>query len=209
MSDDPKQIVRAGYDVMADRFREWRGEIAGSHEAEWIDDLAERLPADPVVLELGCGAGSYATSVFSERGELLGIDISAEQVKRARRRHPGARFIESDFTTVDLDAASFDAVVSVYVLNHVPRVDLPRLLTAVGTWLKPGGYFLGSFGRSGGEGIEDEWLGVPMFFASYTEAENRALVQAAGLGIERDEVIPIVEPDHGEALFHWVLARKS
>jgi hypothetical protein len=44
MSDDPKQIVRAGYDAMADRFRARRGEIAGSQEAEWIDDLVERDP---------------------------------------------------------------------------------------------------------------------------------------------------------------------
>jgi SAM-dependent methyltransferase len=194
---------------MADRFRAWRGEIAGSREAEWIDELVARLPAEPVVLELGCGAGSYATSVFSERGDLLGIDISAEQVKRARQRYPDARFMEADFTEVDLGRGSFDAVVCVYVLNHVPRADLPRLLSVAGGWLKAGGYFLGSFGRSGGEGVEDDWLGVPMFFASYTEEENRELVQAAGLEIERDEVIAIVEPDYGEARFQWILARKS
>lgn len=193
---------------MADRFRAWRGEIAGSQEAEWIDELVGRLPAEPVVLELGCGSGSYATSVFGERGDLLGIDISAEQVRRARHRYPGARFIEADFTMVDLDPNSFDAVVSVYVLNHVPRADLPVLLTTITEWLKSGGHFLASFGRSGGEGVEDEWLGVPMFFASYTESENRQLVQAAGLEIERDEVIAIVEPDHGEARFQWILASK-
>lgn len=193
---------------MADRFRAWRGEIAGSQEAEWIDELVGRLPAEPVVLELGCGSGSYATSVFGERGDLLGIDISAEQVRRARHRYPGARFIEADFTMVDLDPNSFDAVVSVYVLNHVPRADLPVLLTTITEWLKSGGHFLASFGRSGGEGVEDEWLGVPMFFASYTESENRQLVQAAGLEIERDEVIAIVEPDHGEARFQWIVASK-
>lgn len=193
---------------MADRFRAWRGEIAGSQEAEWIDELVGRLPAEPVVLELGCGSGSYATSVFGERGDLLGIDISAEQVRRARHRYPGARFIEADFTMVALDPDSFDAVVSVYVLNHVPRADLPVLLTTITEWLKSGGHFLASFGRSGGEGVEDEWLGVPMFFASYTESENRQLVQAAGLEIERDEVIAIVEPDHGEARFQWILASK-
>lgn len=193
---------------MADRFRAWRGEIAGSQEAEWIDELVGRLPAEPVVLELGCGSGSYATSVFGERGDLLGIDISAEQVRRARHRYPGARFIEADFTMADLDPNSFDAVVSVYVLNHVPRADLPVLLTTITEWLKSGGHFLASFGRSGGEGVEDEWLGVPMFFASYTESENRQLVQAAGLEIERDEVIAIVEPDHGEARFQWIVASK-
>jgi ubiquinone/menaquinone biosynthesis C-methylase UbiE len=209
MSDDPKQIVRAGYDAMADRYAAWRGDISGSEEAEWVDDLLERLPRQPTVLELGCGAGSYATTVLGERGDLLGIDISTEQLRRARDRYPDARFLEADFTELDLDRESFDAVVSVYALNHVPRADLPALVSSIGRWLRPGGHFLASFGRSGDEGIEEGWLGVPMFFGSYTEQENRELVLAAGLVIERDEVITIVEPDYGEARFQWVLARRS
>lgn len=193
---------------MADRFAAWRGDIAGSREAEWVDDLAERLPPEPNVLELGCGAGSYATKVFAARGRLLGIDISAEQLHRARERHPEARFREADFTDIELEPASFDGVAAVYVLNHVPRSDLPSLLTSIGRWLKPGGHFLGSFGRSGEEEFTDDWLGVPMFFGSYTEPENRELAAAAGLDVVRDEVIAIVEPDYGEARFHWLLARK-
>ncbi len=110
-------------------------------------------------------------------------------------------------TQVEFEEDAYDAVVSVYALNHVPRADLPSLLTNIGHWLRPDGRLLASFGRSGGEGIE-EWLGVPMFFASYTEEENRELVQAAGLEIERDEVVPIIEPDYGEARFQWILARK-
>jgi SAM-dependent methyltransferase len=209
MSNDPKEIVREGYDSMADRFLAWRGDIAGSEEAQWVDDLLGRLPFEPVVLELGCGAGSYATKVLSEQGDLVGVDISAEQVRRARERHAGARFIAADFTELVLEPESFDAVVSVYVLNHVPRADLPLLLESIGGWLKPGGYFLGSFGRSGGEGVEEDWLGVPMFFGSYTEPENRELVEAAGLGIERDETIAIIEPEYGQARFQWMLARRS
>ena len=209
MPDDPKEIVRAGYDAIADRYAGWRGDIAGSDEAQWVDDLLERLPAAPTALELGCGAGSYVTTVLGERGDLLGVDISAEQLRSARERHPRVRFMQADFTQVDLDPESFDAVVSVYALNHVPRADLPRLLSSIGRWLKPGGYFFGSFGRSGEEGVEDDWLGVPMFFGSFTEAENRELVGAGGLDIRRDEVITIVEPEYGEARFQWILARKS
>jgi hypothetical protein len=74
-------------------------------------------------------------------------------------------------------------------------------------WLQPGGYLLATFGVSGSEGVEDDWLGVPMFFASYTGAENRALARAVGLVIEQDEVVPIAEPE-GEARFQWLLARK-
>lgn len=208
MSDDPKQVVRAGYDAMAERFGRWRGEIAGSSEGEWVADLLERLPAGSAIVELCCGAASPTTMLLAEESDLLGIDFSKEQLRRARERCPAARFLEADVTEVDLETDSFDAVVSVYAFNHVPQVDLPPLLTKVGRWLRPGGYLLASFGRSGGEGIQEDFLGVPMFFASYAEGENSGFVRAAGLDIERDEVVPIIEPDYGEARFQWILARK-
>jgi SAM-dependent methyltransferase len=209
MSDDPKQIVRAGYEAMAERFGAWRGEIAGSSEAEWVADLLERLPAGPAILELCCGAASPTTMLLAEESDLLGIDFSSEQVRRARERCPGARFVEADVTEVELEPESLDAVVSVYAFNHVPRADLPELLRKIGEWLKPGGHLLASFGRSGSEGIQEDWLGVPMFFASYTEEENSELVRAAGLEIERDEVVPIIEPDYGEVRFQWIIARRE
>lgn len=201
------EIVRAGYDEMADRYASWRAECEGSPELEWVDMFLQRLPDTPEVLELGCGQAEEPTLRLAERGRLTGVDISAEQLRRARERCPDATFIQADITELELESASFDGVASLYVFNHVPRADLPRLLRRVAWWLRPGGCLLATFGRSGGEGVEDDWLGVPMFFASYTEAENRELVRQAGLQIERDEVVPIVEPE-GEARFQWILARK-
>jgi len=193
---------------MAERFGAWRGEIMGSSEAEWVADLLGRLPTEPKILELCCGAASPTTMLLAEHGDLLGIDFSSEQLRRARDRCPGARFVEADVTDVEFVEGAYDAVVSVYAFNHVPRADLPELLAKIGRWLRPGGHLLASFGRSGGEGIQEDFLGVPMFFASYTEEGNRELVQAAGLEIERDEVVAIIEPEYGEARFHWILARK-
>jgi SAM-dependent methyltransferase len=200
-------IVRAGYDAMADRFADWRSRIEGSPEIEWVEALISRLPASPDVLELGCGQAVEPTRLFAERGRLIGIDISPEQLRRARENCPAGDFREADMTSVDFDSDSFDAVFSLYAFNHIARTDLPPLLQRIGRWLKPGGYLLATFGRSGAEAIEEDWLGVPMFFASYTEAENRDLIEHAGLRIERDEIVSILEPE-GEGRFQWVLARK-
>jgi predicted TPR repeat methyltransferase len=207
VTEDARKLVGRGYDRMADRFAAWRDEIEGSPERDWVQDLIERLPAKPEVLELGCGAAEEPTLLLAESGRLLGIDISGHQLRRARERCPLGTFVQGDIVELELDPESFDAVVALYVFNHVPRADLPPLFGRVGAWLRDGGYVLATFGISGAEGVEDEWLGVPMFFASYTEAENRALVRAAGFVIERDEVVPIAEPE-GEARFQWLLARK-
>lgn len=206
MSDEARRLVERGYDRMADRFDEWRHGIEGSPEIERVGDLIARLPKRPDVLELGSGAGVAPTRLLAERGRLTGVDISAEQVRRAREGCPQARFIHADFTKVAFEEQSFDAVVSLYVFNHVPRADVRPLLGKIAGWLRPGGYLLATFGISGGESVEADWLGVPMFFASHTEEENRELLRSAGLEIERDEVVPIMEPEDGEARFQWVLA---
>lgn len=207
MSENPRELVRAGYDRMADRFAVWRAGIEGSPELDWVAALLGRLPPEPDVLELACGGAPEPTLVLAERGRLVGVDISAQQLRRARERCPHATFVHGDMTEIELDPESVDGVVCLYAFNHVPRAELPPLLDRIGAWLRPRGYLLATFGTSGAEGVEDDWLGVPMFFAGYTEEENRALVGAAGLEVERDEVVPILEPE-GEARFQWLLARK-
>jgi SAM-dependent methyltransferase len=207
VTEQARALVRRGYDHMAERFAVWRDECVGSPELDWVQDLIALLPGKPEVLELGCGAAEEPTLLLAERGRLLGIDISGEQLRRARERCPLGTFVQGDIIELELEPESFDAVVALYVFNHVPRADLPTLVERVAAWLRPGGYLLATFGISGGEGVEDDWLGVPMFFASYTEAENRALVRAAAFVIERDEVVPIAEPE-GEARFQWLLTRK-
>jgi predicted TPR repeat methyltransferase len=205
--DDVRRVIESGYDAMADRFAAWQREIEGSTRLERIEELLELLPANPDVLELGVGAGVRSTRLLAERGRLTGVDLSAEQLRRARARIPDATFLHADFTELELDSESFDAVVAAYVLNHVPQDELGPLAHRVAGWLRPGGYFLGTFGTSDNPGWTGEWLGVDMFFAGLPPEENRRLVEAAGLGVMRDDIEVSVEPE-GEARFQWLLARR-
>lgn len=192
---------------MAERYSSWRTRIEGSPAETWLTDLDRRLDDGAPVLDLGCGNGEPAGRILAPTHPYTGVDISVEQLARARQLVPHGELVHGDFTELDFGAESFQAVVSVYVFNHVPRAELPPLLSRIVEWLTPGGYLLATFGCSGSEGIEDDWLGVPMFFASYTEGETLELVRAAGFTLERHEVVPIVEPE-GEARFLWILARK-
>jgi len=205
--DDVKELIEDGYDAMADRFAEWQKRIEGSTRIERVEDLLQRLPSYADVLELGVGAGVRSTRLLANRGRLVGVDLSAEQLRRARRRIPNATFIRGDFTELELERESFDAVVAAYVLNHVPREELGPLARQIGRWLRRGGYFLATFGTTDVEGWSGEWLGVEMFFASLPPAANRRLVEGAGLEIVEDEIEVSLEPE-GEARFQWILARK-
>jgi predicted TPR repeat methyltransferase len=207
VNDDPKRIVERGYDAIADTFAEWQGRISDDTRLAYLADLLELLPERPDVLELGVGAGVRSSRILAERGRLTGVDISREQLRRARERLPGATLVHGDFTGVELRPASFDAVVSFYVLNNLPQDELGPLLARVARWLRPGGWFLASLPTSDNPGWRGEWLGTEMYFAGHAPETNRRLAEEAGLKIVRDERETMIEPE-GEAHWHWLLARR-
>jgi SAM-dependent methyltransferase len=207
MSDPRVEIVGRGYDRIADHFAEWRDRIEGDPRREWAEELASRLDDGARVLELGCGTGLPDTLELAHRFRVTGVDVSPEQIKRARRNVPNTEFVQADFLELELPPGSFDAVCSFYVFNHVPRERLGELLTRIADWLRPGGLALNAFGVGDNPGWTGEWLRAETFFASFEPPENRRLVENAGLAILRDEVVTFTEPE-GPVQFQWILARR-
>ena len=205
--DDPKRIVEHGYDAIADRFATWQAQISDESRLRYLADLLELLPERPDVLELGVGAGVESSQILAVRGRLTGIDLSREQLRRARDRLPEATLIHGDFTDVELPAAGFDAVVSFYVLNNLPQPELAPLFWRIAEWLRPGGWLLASLPCSDNPGWRGDWLGVEMYFAGCDSKTNREYVEQAGLEVVRDELETMVEPE-GEVRWQWLLAQR-
>jgi cyclopropane fatty-acyl-phospholipid synthase-like methyltransferase len=204
--DSRTQIVADGYDVIGDTFAAWREGFVGDPRRDWEDDFVSRLQQGARVLELGCGGGSPESRRLAERFTLTGVDISPRQVERARAAIPDADFLCADFTGLELPSASFDAVASFVVFNHVPRELLTPLLANIHDWLKTGGWLLTAFGASDNPGWTGEWLGAQTFFSGFPPETNSRLVREAGFAIERDEVVVCESPD-GTERFQWVLAQ--
>jgi SAM-dependent methyltransferase len=206
---EPKEIVARGYDAIALRYAEWAGQV-DSPVMEWVRDLDARLDVDGDVLELGCGRGVPVTRELARRHRVTGVDISAVQVELARHHVPEASFVHADATELEVAPASFDAVVALFVFGHVPIEEQSGLIARIGLWLRDGGLFLGTFGAGdGGEQIDADWLGAPMFFASLGGDAYLPLLRDAGLEPVRDEVVAHHEPGHGEVSFRWTLARAA
>jgi SAM-dependent methyltransferase len=206
VTDERIRVVEQGYDVLADRFLEWSQRVEGDPRPRLVERFMEGLRDGAAVVDLGCGAGVPTTARLAERFAVTGVDVSAEQLRRARALVPQARFVHADMTEFDPGEGSVDGVTACYSLTHLPAAHQPQMLRRIAAWLRPGGRLLASLGTGGGD-WSGEWLGVPMFFSSIEPDAARAALTEAGLAIELDETVTIREPE-GDATFLWLLATR-
>ena len=95
------------------------------------------------VLELGCGTGAAASALAAAGCRVIGLDLSAGMLRRARARaaaHPAHRFalVRSDFEAgLAVRPACLDAVVCISALHFAARP--ASLLAEIGRVLRPPG----------------------------------------------------------------------
>ena len=196
----PKDIVRRGYNALSYRYR--GDDEAPEHYATWLAQLRQRVRAGGPVLDLGCGCGVPLARDLAGGGyAVTGVDLSAVQIERARQLVPAARFLQADASEVEFPASSFDAVVCLYVLIHLPLDEQPPLLGRIGRWLRPGGWLLATTGHRAWTGTEDHWLGgdAPMWWSHADAATYRTWIEQAGLSLVTQDVVP--EGDAAHTLF--------
>lgn len=96
------------------------------------------------VCEVGCGNG-YLLSRYAEHGAIVtGVDLTERAVELSRRRFelyglPGT-FVQGNAEQLPLRDGSFDLVLSMGVLHHVP--DIHRAVSEIRRVVEPGGTFL-------------------------------------------------------------------
>ena len=128
--------------------------------ADWYDQEIRRLPAADVTatalrsltrllgsgpgkcLDVGCGTGIAIPDLAKLGWTVVGVDISADQLRVAREQTGGlaADLIEADASHLPFPTGSFDAVVS--MLTHTDFDDPAGAFAEVYRVLRPGGKFV-------------------------------------------------------------------
>ncbi len=98
------------------------------------------------VLEIGCGAGRMTRALAELAGEVHGVDVSGEMIKRATAAledFPNAFVHHGDGAGLDaVKARDFDLAFSYIVFQHIPSVEaIESYVCDVAERLKPGGIF--------------------------------------------------------------------
>ena len=91
------------------------------------------------VLIIGCGSQDDM-SIINERCEGVGIDISAEAVKRSEENYPRFEYFVADATNLPFLDDSFNCVVCSEVIEHIPEDE--KLLLEVKRVLRNNGIFI-------------------------------------------------------------------
>jgi len=164
--DENIALVAGGYDTVygtltaSPAFRRiWRAHGIGEDFPDGFDHisflhLAEisrlrdelHLARGATLIDLACGAGGPGLWVARETGaRLVGVDISAQGLDRARERaaatgmSENARFQLGSFDRTGLDAASADGAMTADALQYAP--DKRAALAEIARILRPGARF--------------------------------------------------------------------
>ncbi|HXV23714.1 MAG TPA: methyltransferase domain-containing protein [Alphaproteobacteria bacterium] len=151
--DESAERQRRHYDRIAETYAANLGYPHTQEYMRYLDhEFLSLLPRGPlgVVVELCCGSGVAYALVADRVGEAVGLDISYEMLKQARRRHPKLHVVQGDAIRLPMRDSFADAVLIHGGIHHVPdRVGLFREISRI---LKLGGrlYFY--------EPVDDFWL---------------------------------------------------
>ncbi len=110
---------------------------------EYFDVVpTEVLGPEVVAMDLGCGSGRWTRYLSSRVGHIEAVDPS-EAVFHAARVHgdlANVRWNQAGVDTIPFRDGTFDLVVCLGVLHHVP--DTAGAIAKLATKLKPGGHML-------------------------------------------------------------------
>ena len=132
----------------------------------------ERLAPGDRLLEIGAGTGQDSAFFQDEGLTVVAADLSPVMVEHCRAKGIDAHVM--DFLHLNFPIGSFDAVYAMNCLLHVPNNDLPAVLAAVRTVLRPSGlFYVGVYGRNeSAEGLLDNDEHVPPRFFSWRTDEQ-------------------------------------
>jgi ubiquinone/menaquinone biosynthesis C-methylase UbiE len=178
------KIVEEGYDKIAQLYHRRRIDRFWTLAPD-IDALMARLAPGSTILDVGCGSG-YVASILEDKGfKVTGIDVSTRMLELARTNAPRSTFVRMDMRSLDFPKGSFDCVICLYSIFHVPRRYHLEILRDFRRVLKAKGLLALHMGWSEWAGLEENWLGggVPMYWSHYGRGKNLALIQKAKFDI--------------------------
>ena len=111
-----KHDLRRRYDLTAYMYDRRYREI----QREKYETVLANVTSVDRVLDLGCGTGMLLSPLEKKARLVVGVDMSAEMLREAKKRAAGAPLVLADADHLPFADGSFDMVVSVTLLQNMP-----------------------------------------------------------------------------------------
>ncbi len=139
--------MTARYDGIDDWYQAWVTQLSEDPALTALLAMADPCGSTDTLLDLGCGEGRVARALASGGASVVGVDLSAGLLDRARAAEVlestgrrGISYIEGDAATTSWwNGTPFDGVVSNMALSDIE--DLNGALETVAAVLAEGGWF--------------------------------------------------------------------
>ena len=170
------------YDAVVFPFRRLR------HEVAKVVDLGP----DSRLLDVATGTGAQAFAFAEKVREVVGIDLSEEMLRVARRknRFPNVKFQQGDAAHFPFGDASFDASCVSFALHEMPLSIRQQVIREMARVTKPGGtVIVVDYGLPRNRVMS--WLAYhaiklyePAPYANFVKNDVAALLEGAGIALK-------------------------
>jgi 2-polyprenyl-3-methyl-5-hydroxy-6-metoxy-1,4-benzoquinol methylase len=109
------------------------------YEEPFVHDIIDALPAG-TALDAACGTGRHSGYLASRGHRVIGVDSSADMLRRARERVPDGEFHRGDLHRLPLPDDQVDLAVCALALAHL--TDLRPAFAELARVLRPGGHLV-------------------------------------------------------------------
>lgn len=199
---DVTQLIKLGWDNYA---KSTKAERSVASEYTILKLFSDLLPKYSTILDVGCGSGKPITTFFSNEGHNIhGIDISPNQINKAKLQLPKSNIKVADMLNFDYPDNYYHGVVCLHSLVHVERIYHAKILRRIYQTLKPGGLFLISVNTNSREGVSFLTPDIQMFYSHFDQFESIKHIISAKLSIIHKENILLSDNN-----YIYIIAKKS
>ena len=195
------KMVEDSYDKMGEKYHRVRDNKKFNSE---LEKFAALLPSSSEVLDAGCGVGTPVSQFLVNMGfNVTGVDISKKLIDLAKQNIPEASFYQKNILTLDFPNDSFDGIICVYTLWHIPRTDHSSIIENFHRMLKDNGILVINTGIFESDGMS-RFFGERMLWSNNSPEKTLEFVKGAGFEILFEGILNL-----GGEQQYWIFAKKE
>ncbi|MGA8178676.1 MAG: class I SAM-dependent methyltransferase [Desulfobacterales bacterium] len=137
-------------DYYQENYKAYHEKTFSIDPSSFLTPLAQRLPAEAFVLDVGCGSGRDLLWMKKHGFDVIGFERSPGLAELAREI-TGCEIIEGDYETYDFSLIQVDAVLLVGVMVHVPRERFSNIFKNITSAIPDNGLVLTTLKEGSGD----------------------------------------------------------